>query len=74
MSDGQAADMERELRDYIGRQIVGVANAHAPPISRDAARQAVRAGFDVMMVLTGFIIRFAPLGVLGLVTELLAAL
>jgi Na+/H+-dicarboxylate symporter len=64
-----AALSNTEMLGIIGFSIfVGIAIAHAPGRSRTLARDAVKVGFDVMMVLTGFVIRIAPLGVLGLVT------
>ena len=49
--------------------ILGIAIAHSPEGSREAARRAFGTFFEIMMVLTTSVIRFAPLGVLGLMTR-----
>ncbi|MFQ5599783.1 MAG: dicarboxylate/amino acid:cation symporter [Candidatus Krumholzibacteriia bacterium] len=59
-----------EMLGVIGFSILlGVAIAHAPSEIRDRGRRGFEVAFQVMMILTSFVIRLAPLGVLGLVTE-----
>ncbi|UCE03474.1 MAG: dicarboxylate/amino acid:cation symporter [Candidatus Latescibacterota bacterium] len=58
-----------EMLGIIGFSIMlGVAIAHSPERIRDRGRTAFETAFQVMMVLTSFVIRLAPIGVLGLVT------
>ena len=60
---------EGEMLGIIGFSIMlGVAVSHLPSDPRAKVRDALQVGFDTMMRLTGGIIRFLPLGVLGLVT------
>lgn len=49
--------------------VLGVAIAHLPTDMRDKARSGMSIAFETMMILTGFVIRFLPLGVLGLVVK-----
>jgi Na+/H+-dicarboxylate symporter len=46
---------------------LGVTVAHLPEAPRSNVRNVLGVGFEIMMILTGFVIRFLPLGVLGLV-------
>jgi Na+/H+-dicarboxylate symporter len=58
-----------DMLGIIGFSIMlGVTVAHLPESPRDRVRNALGTGFQIMMMLTGFVIRFLPLGVLGLVT------
>ena len=58
-----------EMLGVIGFSIIlGVAIAHSPAHIRDRGRTAFETAFEVMMVFTTFVIRLAPIGVLGLVT------
>jgi Na+/H+-dicarboxylate symporter len=58
-----------EMLGIIGFSIMlGVAIAHSPERIRERGRMAFETAFQVMMVLTSFVIRLAPIGVLGLVT------
>jgi Na+/H+-dicarboxylate symporter len=52
--------------------LLGVAIAHASEDVRRRGRKGFQTAFDIMMVLTGFVIRFVPVGVLGLVTRAVA--
>jgi len=62
-----------EMLGVIGFSIIlGVAIAHAPGEARRLGRKGFSVAFEIMMVLTGFIIRFVPIGVLGLVTRAVA--
>lgn len=49
--------------------LLGLAIAHLPDDSRALARRGFDIGFEIMMKLTGGVIRFVPLGVLGLMTR-----
>jgi len=61
---------EGQMLGVIGFAIIlGIAIAHAPAAARDAGRRAFGSFFQIMMVLTSAVIRFAPLGVLGLMTK-----
>jgi proton glutamate symport protein len=61
---------EGQMLGIIGFAIIlGIAIAHAPAAARDSARRAFDGFFEIMMVLTSSVIRFAPLGVLGLMTK-----
>jgi Na+/H+-dicarboxylate symporter len=62
-----------EMLGVIGFSILlGISIAHAPGDVRRLGRKGFAVGFEIMMVLTGFIIRFVPIGVLGLVTRAVA--
>jgi len=59
-----------EMLGIIGFSILlGIAIAHSPPEIRRRGRKGFDTAFEIMMVMTGFIIRFVPIGVLGLVTR-----
>ena len=61
---------EGQMLGVIGFAILmGIAIAHAPAGVRDAGRRAFGGFFEIMMVLTSLVIRLAPLGVLGLMTQ-----
>lgn len=62
MADGQ-------MLGVIGFSLLlGVAVAHLPERKRRGARRFLDVAAEVMMLLTGWVIRLAPLGVLGLIT------
>lgn len=64
-----AAFANADMLGIIGFSVLlGVAVAHLPVAARDKMRGGLGIGFEIMMMLTGFVIRFLPLGVLGLVT------
>jgi Na+/H+-dicarboxylate symporter len=64
-----AAMSNGDMLGVIGFAILlGAAIAHLPAETRDRTRRAVDTAFEVMMLLTRFVMRFLPLGVLGLVT------
>jgi Na+/H+-dicarboxylate symporter len=61
---------EGQMLGVIGFSIIlGAAIGHSPPEARDAGRRAFNSFFHILMVLTKSVIRFAPLGVLGLMTK-----
>ena len=65
-----AAFASADMLGIIGFSIIlGVTIAHLPEGPRATVRRGFGTGFDIMMMLTGFVIRFLPLGVLGLVTS-----
>jgi len=64
-----AAMSNGDMLGVIGFSILlGAAIAHLPGDTREKARGAVSIAFDVMMLVTRFVMKFLPLGVLGLVT------
>lgn len=65
-----AAMTNAHMLGIIGFSILlGVAIAHTPQDIRDRSRRGFDTAFHVMMVLTGFVIKLVPIGVLGLVTR-----
>jgi proton glutamate symport protein len=63
-----AAFAEGQMLGVIGFAIViGLAVSHSPAAVRDKSRSALEVGFELMMTLTGFVIVFLPIGVLGLI-------
>jgi Na+/H+-dicarboxylate symporter len=52
--------------------LIGVATTRIPEGPRERIVGLVNAAFDVVMTITGWIIRLAPLGVLGLITRAVA--
>ncbi len=59
---------EGEMLGIIGFAIlVGVAISYSPQAARDQARSAVDTAFEVMMTLTGMVIKALPIGVFGLI-------
>lgn len=59
-----------EMLGIIGFSILlGLAIGHAPLQMRERGRRGFETAFAIMMVLTGFVIRLVPVGVLGLVTR-----
>lgn len=65
-----AAMTNAHMLGIIGFSILlGIAIAHAPEEIRGRSRRGFDTAFQVMMVLTGFVIRLVPIGVLGLVTR-----
>ncbi len=59
---------EAEMLGIIGFAIfIGLAISHSPTSARDKAKSAFDTAFEVMMVMTGMVIKVLPLGVLGLI-------
>jgi Na+/H+-dicarboxylate symporter len=59
---------EGEMLGIIGFAIfMGLAISYSPPAAREKAKSAFDIAFEVMMTLTGMVIKALPLGVLGLI-------
>ncbi len=64
-----AAMAEGSMLGVIGFSLLlGLAAAHLPERERRSARRFLEIALKVMTILTGWVIRFAPFGVLGLIT------
>jgi Na+/H+-dicarboxylate symporter len=59
---------EGEMLGIIGFAIVmGISISHSPTTVRDKAKSAFDVAFEVMMTMTGFVIKLLPIGVFGLI-------
>jgi len=59
---------EGEMLGIIGFAVIsGLAISHSPTAVRDKAKSAFDTAFEVMMTMTGFVIKLLPFGVLGLI-------
>jgi Na+/H+-dicarboxylate symporter len=57
-----------EMLGIIGFAIItGLAISHSPTVVRDRSKAAFDNAFEVMMVMTGFVIKLLPVGVFGLI-------
>lgn len=59
---------EAQMLGIIGFAIfTGIAISHSPELVRDRAKSAFDTAFEVMMTMTGFVIKVLPIGVFGLI-------